>query len=92
MTSIIEILLMLTGVVKFIIIVQIIMSWLITFQILNLHQQFVAQLWDGLTRLTEPVYSPIRARLPNMGGIDLAPLIVILGILALEKVLRNNLY
>lgn len=92
MTSILEILLMLTGVAKFIIIVQIIMSWLITFQILNLHQQIVGQLWDGLTRLTEPVYRPIRERLPNLGGIDLAPLIVFLGILALEIILRNMRY
>jgi len=40
--------------------------------------------------LLEPVYGPIRRALPNMGGIDLAPLVVILGVFALEIVLRNN--
>ena len=91
MQSLFQILMMLLGVAKFIIIVQIIMSWLITFQILNMHQQVVAQIWDGLTRLTEPVYRPIRNLLPPMGGLDLAPLVVFLGILALEVILRNNI-
>ena len=90
MQSLFEIIMMLLGVAKFIIIVQIIFSWLITFQILNLHQPIVAQIWDGLNRITEPVYRPIRNALPNMGGIDLAPLIVFLGILALEIILGNN--
>ena len=90
MTSLFEILMMLLGVAKFIIIVQIVMSWLITFQVLNMGQPLVAQIWEGLNRLTEPVYRPIRNALPQMGGLDLAPLVVILGIFALETVLRNN--
>lgn len=90
MTSLFEILMMLLGVAKFIIIVQIVMSWLITFQVLNMGQPLVAQIWDGLNRLTEPVYRPIRNALPQMGGLDLAPLVVILGIFALETILRNN--
>ena len=90
MQSLFEIIMMLLGVAKFIIIVQIIFSWLITFQVLNLGQPIVAQIWDGLNRITEPVYRPIRNMLPQMGGIDLAPLIVFLGILALEIILGNN--
>ena len=91
MQSLFQILMLLLGVAKFIIIAQIIMSWLITFQVLNLHQQLVAQIWDGLNRITEPVYRPIRNILPPMGGLDLAPLIVILCIFALEIILRNNI-
>ena len=64
--------------------------FLTTFGVLNMRQPVVVQIWTGLNRLLEPVYGPIRRTLPNMGGIDLAPLIVILGIFAAEIVLRNN--
>ncbi len=90
MYSIFQILMMLISVAKFIILAHIIMSWLINFGVLNMHQPIVAQIWTGLTRLLEPIYGPIRRALPNMGGIDLAPLIVILAIFAAEIVLRNN--
>lgn len=90
MTSLFQILLLLLSVVKFIVIAHIIMSWLINFGVLNMRQPVVAQIWDGLTRLLEPMYGPIRRVLPNMGGLDLAPLIVILGVYAVEIVLRNN--
>jgi YggT family protein len=59
-------------------------------QVLNLRQQFVAQIWYGLNRLLEPLYQPIRGILPNMGGIDLAPLVVLIGVYALRIILMNN--
>ena len=59
----------------FIMIVHIIMSWLISFQVLNLHQQLVAQIWFGLNRLLEPIYGPIRRILPDTRPLDLAPLV-----------------
>ncbi len=90
MTSIFQILMLLIDVAFFIIIAHIIMSWLINFGVLNLRQPIVAQMWDGLNRMLEPVYGPIRNRLPVMGGLDLAPLIVILGLYVIEIVLRNN--
>ncbi|MDO5648620.1 YggT family protein [Paracoccus sp. (in: a-proteobacteria)] len=77
-------------VVWFVMIVHIIMSWLINFQVLNLRQPLVAQIWDGLNRLLEPVYGPIRRMLPNTGGLDLAPLIVFIGIIILRSALANN--
>lgn len=90
MTSLFQILLMILGVVRFIIIIHFIMSWLISFQVLNLRQPIVAQIWDGLNRLLEPIYGPIRRFLPNMGGLDLSPLVALLGVYALEIILRNN--
>jgi len=90
MTSLIQILLMLLDVVWWIVIVHVIMSWLINFQVLNLRQPLVAQIWDGLNRLLDPLYSRIRRVLPNMGGLDLAPLIVLLAVYALQIVLVNN--
>ncbi|QFT64836.1 YggT family protein [Roseivivax halotolerans] len=90
MQSLFQILMLLLDVVWFFIIAHVIMSWLINFQVLNLRQPIVAQIWDGLNRLLEPLYRPIRQILPNMGGLDLAPLVVLIGIYALRIILANN--
>ncbi len=92
MTSILQILLLILDVAKFVIIAHIIMSWLINFSVLNVRQPLVAQLWNGLNRLLEPVYARVRSVLPNMGGLDLAPLLVLLAVYALRIVLVNNAY
>ena len=91
MIAIIEILQLLLNVAFFIMIVHIVFSWLISFQVLNLRQPIVYQIWDGLNRLLEPVYAPIRRRLPNTGGLDLAPLVVFLGIIILRDILLPRL-
>ena len=90
MYSLFQILMLLISVAKFIILAHVIMSWLISFQVLNLHQPLVAQIWQGLNRLLEPLYGRIRRILPPMSGIDLAPLVALIGIFAIEIVLRNN--
>ena len=90
MMSIIQILLLILDVVWFIMIAHIVMSWLINFNVLNLRQPLVAQIWDGLNRLLEPLYGPIRRILPPMGGLDLAPLVALIGVYALRIVLINN--
>ena len=77
-------------VVWYVMIAHIIMSWLINFQVLNLRQPLVAQIWDGLNRLLEPIYQPIRNILPDTGGLDLAPLVVFIGIIILQRALANN--
>ncbi len=68
----------------FFMIVHIIMSWLINFQVLNLHQQIVAQIWIGLNRLLEPIYEPIRRILPNTRPLDLAPLVAFVIIISMR--------
>jgi YggT family protein len=90
MTSIFQILLMLLQIVQFIVIAHIVMSWLINFQVLNLRQPLVGQVWYGLNRLLEPAYSRIRRFLPDLGGLDLAPLVAILIIFGLRIILVNN--
>lgn len=90
MTSLIQIVLLILDVVWFVLIAHVIMSWLISFQVLNLRQPLVAQIWDGLSRLLEPLYAPIRRILPPMGGLDLAPLVVLIAIYALRIVIINN--
>ncbi|WP_425044488.1 YggT family protein [Primorskyibacter sp. S87] len=90
MQSLFQILMLILDVVWFFIIAHVIMSWLINFQVLNLHQQFVAQIWYGLNRILEPLYGPVRRILPPMQGLDLAPLVVLLGVFALRIILINN--
>ncbi|SNX69664.1 YggT family protein [Cereibacter ovatus] len=92
MISLFQILMLILDIAKFIIFVHIIMSWLINFEVLNLRQPLVGQIWDGLSRLLEPIYSQVRRILPSMGGLDLAPLIVLVAIYALQIVIRNNFY
>jgi YggT family protein len=90
-TSLAQILLMILDIAMWIIIAHIIMSWLINFQVLNLRQPLVAKIWDGLNRVLEPIYGRIRSYLPRTGGIDFAPLIVVIAIYALRIVIVNNL-
>jgi YggT family protein len=90
MQSLLQILLLVLDVAWFIMIVHIIMSWLISFQVLNLYQPFVRQVWDGLNRLVEPVYSRIRQFLPQTGGLDLAPLVALIALYAIRIILINN--
>ncbi|MBQ0749409.1 MAG: YggT family protein [Roseovarius sp.] len=90
MQSLFQILMLILDILWFFIIAHVIMSWLINFQVLNLRQQFVAQVWYGLNRLLEPIYSRVRRILPPMSGIDLAPLVVLVAVYALRIVLINN--
>ena len=90
MTSLLQILLLILDVIWFIMIAHIIMSWLINFNVLNVRQPIVYQVWDGLNRLLEPLYRPIRRILPPMGGLDLAPLVALIAIYAIRIILLNN--
>lgn len=90
MYSLTGILLMIINVVYVVVIAHVIMSWLINFQVLNLRQPLVYQVWDGLNRLLNPIYARVRAFLPNTGALDLAPLIVLLAVIALRMVILNN--
>lgn len=90
MTSIFQILMLLLDILWFFIIAHVVMSWLISFQVLNLHQQFVAQVWHMLNKILEPIYRPIRRILPPMSGIDLAPLVALVGVYAVRIILMNN--
>ena len=74
-----------------IMIVHIIMSWLINFQVLNLRQPLVFQIWSGLNRLLEPIYEPVRRILPDTRPLDLAPLVVFIGIVILRDFIIADL-
>ncbi len=91
MTSIAQILLFVLDIAYTILIIHIIMSWLINFQVLNLNQPLVAQIWYGINRLLEPLYAPIRRFIPSAGGIDFTPIVAFIAIYALRVIITNNL-
>jgi len=69
----------------FVIIAMVIMSWLLGFNVINRHNQFVDAVWRTLMALTEPVLRPIRNILPSMGGLDLSPLVLLFSIFFLRE-------
>lgn len=73
------------------IIAQAVMSWLIAFNVINTHNQFVGQLWMVLDRITEPLYRPFRRIMPDFGGLDLTPMLVLIIIIILDGPVLNYL-
>ncbi len=61
-------------------IASVVLSWLVVFNVVNTGNRFVYQVRDVLDRLTEPLLRPIRNLLPNLGGIDISPIILILAL------------
>ena len=70
-----------------VIIIGVILSWLIAFNVVNTHNRFVFLVHDLTSRLTEPALRPIRRLLPNLGGIDISPIFLILALWFLEMVI-----
>ena len=68
-------------------IAHIVMSWLISFQVLNLRQPQVGTIWYWLNRALEPIYAPIRRVLPQTPGLDLAPLVALIVVIFLRRIL-----
>jgi YggT family protein len=91
MLTILQALLLILGVIRFFVIAHFIMSWLIRFEVLNIRQEFVGQVWYGLERVLDPIYSRVRRIMPDLGGIDLSPIVVLVGIEILRIFLINNL-
>ena len=75
----------------FLLIAQAVLSWLIVFQVVNTRNPVVATIGEFLYRVTEPVLRPVRQMLPNFGGIDISPLVVILIIYFIQMVVLGNL-
>ena len=71
-------------IIKWIFIVMIVMSWLISFNVINTRNELVANIWRVLNQVTEPILRPIRRVIPPVGGLDLSPIIVFLVILFLQ--------
>ncbi|MBL4693087.1 MAG: YggT family protein [Magnetovibrio sp.] len=77
---------------QFVVIANVVMSWLVAFNIINTSNKFVYMIMDFTHRLTEPLYRRLRNVLPDLGGLDLSPIIVLLGIFFVQGILRDVLY
>ncbi len=71
------------------VIIGVILSWLIAFKVVNTSNRFVFMVGDLLHRLTEPLLGPLRSILPNFGGLDLSPMVIILGLIFIRGVVYN---
>ena len=69
-----------------------ILSWLIAFNVVNTRNQFVAGIAEFLYRITEPALRPIRQRLPNLGGLDISPIVLILLIMLIQRIIIKYIY
>jgi YggT family protein len=87
--TLIQIATVLLNLVWWIIVVQIILSLLIAFNVINTYNDFVRSLHQGLEKLTEPVYRPIRRVLPDFGQIDFSPAVVLIALQIAQLVLGN---
>ena len=69
-----------------------ILSWLVAFNVINLHNDVVRSIWMALNGLTEPVLRPIRRALPNMGTLDISPIVVMLAIFLIKREIQTYIY
>ena len=87
MRSILYVILLVLDLYIWLLIAAAVLSWLVAFNVVNARNQFVAMLGDFLFRITEPVLRPIRNMMPNLGGIDISPIVVIFIIIFLRYVI-----
>jgi YggT family protein len=92
MRAILDVILLILQLYTWVVIATAIMSWLIAFDVVNFRSDFVRAVWNTLNALTEPVLRPIRNVLPNLGGLDISPVILLLLIFFLERVVAYYLY
>jgi YggT family protein len=82
--SLLGIVRLLLDVLIWIMIIQAVLSWLVAFNVINTYNEFVRQFLTALDRITEPLYRPIRKILPDLGGLDFAPMVLILLLIILK--------
>ena len=92
MRAVLDIVLIVLDLYIWLLIASAILSWLIAFNVVNTRNQLVAMIADVLYRLTEPVLAPIRRILPNFGGLDISPIVVILLLIFVNRLLWEMLY
>ncbi len=91
MTELLQFIYYLLNLYIYVIIGSAIYSWLVAFNVINPHNQFVRAIGQALDAVTEPVLRPIRRLLPPMSGLDLSPIVLILGIFFIQSVVLPNI-
>ncbi len=92
MRSVLDIVLIILQMYIWLLIASAVLSWLIAFNVVNTRNQFVAMVADFLYRITEPLLRPIRNVMPNLGGLDLSPVVLILLILLIENIIVRYIH
>jgi YggT family protein len=80
---------LLLTILTWVIIIQVLLSWLLAFNVLNIHSGGVRNFIVALDRLTAPLYRPIRRMLPDFGGLDFSPLVILILIQVIKKLLAG---
>ena len=92
MQIVLEILDILLTVVTWFIIIQIVLSWLVAFNVVSMQNDLVRQMVESLNRITEPLFRPVRKIMPDLGMIDLAPMVVLLVIMIVQRSIIPRLW
>ncbi len=92
MESLAELIYVVLDLYKWCLIAFVVMSWLIAFNVVNTYNRFVFSVNDFLYKITEPALRPIRRIVPNLGGVDISPVILILIIWFLQRLLVRNFF
>ncbi len=92
MRAILDIVLIVLNLYTWVVIIGAILSWLIAFGVVNMRNDLVRSAWNLFLALTEPFLRPIRNFLPSTGGIDLSPIVLLLGIMLLERIIIYYIY
>jgi YggT family protein len=92
MRAVLDIIMLVLQIYIWLLIAAAVLSWLIAFNVVNTRNQVVASIAEFLYRITEPVLRPIRGMMPNLGGIDISPVILILIILLIENIIVRYIY
>lgn len=90
MASILQLILTIIEIYTWIVIASAVFSWLYAFNVVNPRNQFIAMIGNALYRMTEPALRPIRNILPDLGGLDLSPLVLLLGLFFVRLLIVNN--
>lgn len=91
MTAIIYLLDTILGIYTWIVIASVVLSWLVAFNVINRHNRIVDMIGEFLHRATEPVLAPIRRVMPNLGPVDLSPVVLLLAIVFLRTLLVQDI-
>jgi YggT family protein len=91
MHAIIALLLMIIKLYTYVVLAAVIMSWLLAFNVVNMQNQFVRQVHYVLAQLTEPLLRPIRQFMPDLGGIDISPIVLLLALWFIGNLIANDL-
>jgi YggT family protein len=92
MRAVLDIILILLQLYWWVLLIMIIMSWLISFNVINTRNQFVEAVWRVVNQLTDPVLRPLRRILPNFSGLDLSPLVAFLVFFFLQSIIGYYIY